>query len=84
MTRMNIQFNDRQRQSIREMAAYLGRSQAGVLQVALALLKIVVREQKLGNTIAVVKDGQVLREIVGIFDETSAATTESKGDGHVV
>ena len=68
-TRMNIQFNDRQKRSLEEMADELGTSQAGVLKTALSLLKVAIREREQKNQIAVVRDGKVVKEIVGILDD---------------
>ena len=67
--RMNIQFSDRQKKSLEEMANELGTSQAGVLKTALSLLRVALREREQKNQIAVVKDGKVVKEIVGILDE---------------
>jgi len=67
-SRMNIQFNERQKKSLEEMAAQLGTSLAGVLKTALSLLKVALRELKQHNQIAVVRDGKVVKEIVGILD----------------
>jgi len=67
-TRMNVQFSERQKKSLEEMAAELGTSQAGVLKTALSLLKVAIREREQHNQIAVVKDGKVVKEIVGILD----------------
>ena len=69
MTRLNVQFNDRQKKSLEEMAKELGTSQAGVLKTALSLLKVAIREREQDNEIAVVKDGKVVKEIVGILDD---------------
>lgn len=69
MTRLNVQFNDRQKKSLKEMAKELGTSQAGVLKTALSLLKVALREREQDNDIAVVKDGKVVKEIVGILDD---------------
>ena len=67
-SRMNVQFNERQKKSLEEMAAELGTSQAGVLKTALSLLKVALREREQHNQIAVVRDGKVVKEIVGILD----------------
>ena len=67
-SRMNVQFNERQKRSLEEMAAELGTSQAGVLKTALSLLKVALREREQHNQIAVVRDGKVVKEIVGILD----------------
>jgi predicted transcriptional regulator len=66
---MNIQFSERQKKSLEEMAEELGTSQAGVLKTALSLLKVAIREREQNNQIAVVKDGKVVKEIVGILDD---------------
>lgn len=68
-TRLNVQFTERQNQSLEEMAEELGTTKAGVLKTALSLLKVALREREQKNQIAVVKDGQVVKEIVGILDE---------------
>ena len=66
--RMNIQFSERQKKSLEEMASELGTSQAGVLKTALSLLRVALREREQNNQIAVVKDGRIVKEIVGILD----------------
>jgi predicted transcriptional regulator len=67
MTRLNVQFNDKQSKSLEEMAEELGTSKAGVLKAALSLLKVALREREHQNQIAVVgPNGQVLKEIVGL------------------
>jgi len=68
-TRLNIQFNDRQKKSLEEMAEELGTTQAGVLKTALSLLKVAIREREQHNDIAVVKDGKIVKEIVGILND---------------
>jgi hypothetical protein len=65
-TRLNIQFNDRQKKSLDELACELGTTKAGVLKAALSLLEVAVREKKEGNRIGVVKDNTVVKEIIGI------------------
>lgn len=67
-SRMNVQFNERQKKSLEAMAAELGTTQAGVLKTALSLLRVALREREEDNQIAVVKNGKVLKEIVGILD----------------
>jgi predicted transcriptional regulator len=68
-TRMNIQFTDRQKKSLEEMAQELGTTQAGVLKTALSLLKVAIREREQQNELAVVKNGKIVKEIVGLLDE---------------
>lgn len=67
-SRMNVQFTERQKKSLEEMADELGTSQAGVLKTALSLLKVALREREQNNQIAVVREGKVVKEIVGILD----------------
>ncbi len=64
--RLNVQFNDRQKKALDEMAAELGTTKAGVLKTALSLLEVALREKRQGNHIGVVKDNAVVKEIVGI------------------
>ncbi len=64
--RMNVQFSERQRKAIEDLADDLGTSNAGVLKSALALLEVALRERKAGNKIGVVKGDKVVKEIVGI------------------
>ena len=68
-TRMNIQFTEKQKKSLEEMAQELGTSQAGVLKRALSLLKVAINEREHHNHLAITKDGQVVKEIVGILDD---------------
>lgn len=63
---MNIQFSDRQKRSLEKMAAKLGTSHAGVFKTALSLLRAVLRERNPETQIAIVKDGRVLKTIVGV------------------
>jgi hypothetical protein len=65
-TKLNVQFNERQRKTLEEMAEDLGTTKAGVLKTALSLLEVAIRERKSGNQIGVVKDNQVVKEIVGL------------------
>ena len=65
-TRLNIQFSDKQKKSLDEMAQELDTTKAGVLKTALSLLEVVMRERKEGNRVGIVKDNTVVKEIVGI------------------
>lgn len=65
-TKLNVQFTDRQRKMLDEMAEELGTTKAGVLKTALSLLQVAVREKKDGNQLGVVRDNKVVKEIVGI------------------
>lgn len=65
-TRLNIQFSDKQKKSLDEMAKELDTTKAGVLKTALSLLEVAMRERKEGNRVGIVKDNVVVKEIVGI------------------
>jgi hypothetical protein len=65
-SKLNVQFNDRQSESIAEMAEEMGTTKAGVIKTALALLEVAVRESKQGNSLGIVKGDKVVKEIVGI------------------
>jgi hypothetical protein len=64
--KLNVQFNERQKKALDEMAEELGTTKAAVLKTALSLLEVAIRERKEGNQIGVIKDSQVVKEIVGI------------------
>jgi hypothetical protein len=64
--KLNVQFNERQKKALDEMAEELGTTKAGVLKTALSLLEVAIRERKEGNRIGVIKDSQIVKEIVGI------------------
>jgi hypothetical protein len=65
-SKLNVQFNDRQAQSLEQMAQEMGTTKAGVLKTALTLLEVAIRERKEGNALGVVKGEKVLKEIIGI------------------
>lgn len=65
-SRLNIQFNDRQKKALEELAGELGTTKAGVLKTALALLEVAIREKREGNRLGVLKDNAIVKEIVGI------------------
>ena len=65
-TRLNVEFNERQKKALDEMAEELGTTKAGVLKRALSLLEVALREAKQGNRLGVVKDDEVVKEIVGL------------------
>ncbi len=66
MSRLNVQFSDRQQKALDELAEELGTTKAGVLKSALSLLEVALRERREGNRIGVVRDNKVVKEIVGI------------------
>ena len=67
--RININLNDKQQDTITELAKELGTTKSDVLRTALALLKVAVKENKSGNSLSVTKDGKVVKELVGIFNQ---------------
>ncbi|MGO8898976.1 MAG: hypothetical protein ACLQU5_11625 [Isosphaeraceae bacterium] len=64
--KLNVQFNDRQTQTLEQMAEEMGTTKAGVLKTALALLEVAIRERKEGNALGVVKGDKVVKEIIGL------------------
>ena len=64
--KLNVQFNERQKRALDDMAEQLGTTKAGVLKTALSLLQVAIRERKEGNSLGVVKGERVVKEIVGI------------------
>ena len=65
--RLNIQLSQRQKKALDDIADELGTTKVGVLQKALALLEIALREGKQGNHISVTKDDEIVKEIVGLY-----------------
>ena len=65
--RLNVTFSETQTQTLKEMATYLEATPPHVIRTALALLALVIQERKKGNQVGIVKGGQVLKEIVGLF-----------------
>ena len=63
---MNIQFTAQQKQSLDEMARKLDTNISGVFQKALALLSVTVSEHKQQNEVAIVKNGEVVKKIIGM------------------
>lgn len=66
--RASFEFNEKQTASIDAMAESLGVSEAEVVSRALALLSVSVKEFRLGNSLAVARDGQIVKEIVTGFE----------------
>jgi hypothetical protein len=66
--RLDVQFTEDQSKAIEEMARQLGTNEAGALKTALSLLQAALGERKKDNRLAVVKDGKIIKEIVGISD----------------
>lgn len=67
-SRLNVQFTEKQKQALEELAEELDTTKVGVLKTALSLLRVALREKKNGNQISVVKDEKVVKEIVGILE----------------
>lgn len=65
-SRLNVQFNEKQKKVLEELASDLGTTKTGVLKTGLSLLQIALRERKLGNQLGVVRDDKVVKEIIGI------------------
>ena len=66
--RLNVQFSEKQRRALDELAEELDTTKAGVLKTALSLLHVALLEKKNGNNIGVVRDDKVVKEIVGILE----------------
>lgn len=70
MTKLNVELTDRQVESLESMALAMDTSKGGVIKKAMSLLKVVIKEKKEGNHIAVVnEDSKIIKEIVGIFND---------------
>ena len=65
---MNVQFSERQRESLAAMAEALNTTSAGAIAMALALLEVAIREKKLGNSLGIVRGEKVVKELVGIWE----------------
>jgi hypothetical protein len=66
MYRLSIQFTDTQGRRLSILACELGMTKTGVVRHALALLTVATRERTDGNRLAVVRDGQIIKEIAGL------------------
>ncbi len=66
--RLNVQFSEKQRRALDELAEELDTTKVGVLKTALSLLRVALLEKKNGNNIGVVRDDKVVKEIVGILE----------------
>ncbi len=65
-SKFNVQFSDRQNQTLNDMAEEMGTTKAGVLKTALVLLEVALRERKEGNGLGVIRGEKVVKEIIGI------------------
>ena len=67
-SQFNVRFTNKQEQLLDAMTVEIGTTTADVLKKAMSLLTVVLRENKNGNRIVVVKQGKIIKEIVGIVD----------------
>lgn len=67
MYKLNVQFDDLHQLALCRMAKETGKTKAGVIRTALALLEVAIRERNNGNSIAVIRSSKVVKHIVGIF-----------------
>ncbi len=63
---MGITFTKAQKASLDSLGIDLNTTKAGVLRAALALLQTTIKEEKAGGTIAVIKNGKIVKTITGI------------------
>lgn len=70
MKELNVQFSKKQRKSLDRLAKELHVTKSKVLSMSLSLLEVVIRENRVGNHIGIVKDHIEIKEIVGIFPPT--------------
>lgn len=66
MPKLNVQFNEKQTAALERMVAELQVGKGRVLALALSLLEVARREERDGGRLAVVRDGAVVKEIVGL------------------
>jgi hypothetical protein len=71
MNTLNVKFSQSQSAALQRIAGDLDETQAGVLRMALALMNLAVQERKAGNTIAIARGDRVVKEIVGLWDQTA-------------
>ena len=66
MITFSVKFNEKQNKALGKTAKEMGKTKTEVIKTALSLLTVVIREQRTGNSIGIIKDGKVLKEIIGI------------------
>lgn len=66
MKRYSVKLNDRQSDALDKMAKELDTSKTNLFAKALSLLELALREKAAGNQIGVVRDGKVLKEVIGV------------------
>lgn len=57
-------------EAIDRLAKSLGINKTSVLMNGLALIRVATREKEHGNSLAVIRDGKVIKEIVGAWSPT--------------
>lgn len=67
--RYNVTFTSRQTAALENMAEELGTTKADVLVKALSLLQVAIREKREGNSLGIIRGTQVVKEIVGIWEQ---------------
>jgi len=67
MKELCIKFNKKHSKVIKELAEELEITNIRVIASAMALFEAVVKEHKKGNNVGIIKDDEIVQEIVGIF-----------------
>lgn len=63
LSSMNVQFTPETNDALMRLTKTLGTSKAGVLRYGVSALLLIMKAQRDGGELAVVKDGKVVREI---------------------
>jgi hypothetical protein len=58
-------------EAIDRLAKSLGINKTSVLMNGLALIRVAINEKEQGNSLAVIRDGKVIKEIVGAWSPTA-------------
>ena len=69
--RVSFTFSEKQTASIESMAESLDVSKAEIVRRSLALMSVAMKEFEQGNSLAVVKDGKVIKGIVTGLETTT-------------
>ena len=67
METLSIKMTKKQKRALQKMADDMDKDISGVLQTGFALLQVAIRESKEGNDLAVTKDNEIIKEIVGVW-----------------
>jgi len=68
MTEIKIILNKKMNKSLKKMADALGVTTIEAIFRSLALLNVAIEENEKGNKISVTKDGEIIKEIIGISE----------------